>query len=241
MKPGPIRRLRLVVVPGLVILICALLGLSLRAWGSPQTALALDTIPQTTVTPPDTPSPPATDGEATGGLFTDLGIGELKPVTVFLIVAVAFLLFGVVVAVLWVLMRRRRRTAAPAVRPAAQKPGGRGTAQLVATVAEPSLILVKATGESHPIPLDPQGLTIGRAEDNDLVIGEQVPGWETVSHHHARISEDGGRWIVEDLGSLNGVFVNGRRTGRNLLKNGWTVGIGGVVFTFRAGAEEAAR
>jgi len=87
--------------------------------------------------------------------------------------------------------------------------------------------------------LNPEGSTIGRAEENNLVITQDFVGWETVSRRHARIYEQAGRWIVEDTGSMNGVYVNKSRTGHNLLRDGWQLGIGGVEFIFHAGTGEA--
>lgn len=49
-------------------------------------------------------------------------------------------------------------------------------------------------------------MTIGRSEDNDIVIDDR---W--VSRRHARIRVDGQQYIVEDLGSKNGTLVNGQR------------------------------
>jgi pSer/pThr/pTyr-binding forkhead associated (FHA) protein len=72
-----------------------------------------------------------------------------------------------------------------------------------------------------------------------LVIAQDLPGWETVSNRHARIYEQAGRWVIEDLGSTNGVYVNGKRTGRNLLQDGWRLGIGGVEFVCRISKGEA--
>jgi pSer/pThr/pTyr-binding forkhead associated (FHA) protein len=86
--------------------------------------------------------------------------------------------------------------------------------------------------------LHPGGFIIGRAEDNNLVITDDFPAWESVSRRHARIYQEAGRWVVEDLGSMNGVYVNGRRTGRNLLRDGWRLGIGGSEFVFHAGTRE---
>ncbi len=48
-------------------------------------------------------------------------------------------------------------------------------------------------------------MTIGRSEDNDIVIDDR---W--VSRHHARIRTEGSQYIVEDLGSKNGTLVNGQ-------------------------------
>ena len=57
-------------------------------------------------------------------------------------------------------------------------------------------------------------LTIGRAPDNDLTLdGLQI------SNHHARLVNAGGQITVEDVGSTNGVYVNGARiTGRRPLQ-----------------------
>ena len=45
--------------------------------------------------------------------------------------------------------------------------------------------------------------TIGRLPDNTVMIDNPA-----ISGHHARISHDGDRFIVEDLKSKNGTFVN---------------------------------
>jgi DNA-binding response OmpR family regulator len=49
-------------------------------------------------------------------------------------------------------------------------------------------------------------VTIGRSEDNDVVIPDR---W--ISRYHAQLRCEGSRCIVDDLGSKNGLFVNGRR------------------------------
>lgn len=105
--------------------------------------------------------------------------------------------------------------------------------------AAPCLESVGITGRTRRFDLTPGGVTIGRAADNDLVITQDFLGWETVSRRHARVRGQAGRWIVEDLDSMNGVYVNGRRTGRNLLREGWRLAIGGEEFVFRAGGGEA--
>ncbi len=52
---------------------------------------------------------------------------------------------------------------------------------------------------SQTVSLTPQGLTIGRAADNDLVLSDQ-----TVSRHHARLDFDGADYRIVDLNSTNG-------------------------------------
>jgi len=100
---------------------------------------------------------------------------------------------------------------------------------------------VGTPGGPRRFDLKPDGVTIGRAPENDLVITQDLAGWETISHHHARIYQQEGLWIIEDLDSMNGIYVNERRTGRNLLRDGWRLGIGGVEFVFRADTGEASR
>ena len=73
---------------------------------------------------------------------------------------------------------------------------------------------------------------IGRDPANNLPIDESFPGWQTVSRQHALISRHERGYVIEDLGSQNGVRVNGRLTPKNLLRNGWQVSIGGVAFRF---------
>jgi len=68
--------------------------------------------------------------------------------------------------------------------------------------------------------------TIGRAEGCDLRLAHP-----TVSLHHARISPEAGRRVIEDLGSTNGTFVNGILLGRGerrVLTPGDVIQIGSV-------------
>ncbi len=67
-----------------------------------------------------------------------------------------------------------------------------------------------------------KGTIIGRSTQCDIVI-------ETtdISRKHARIFQDPfGRWIVEDLGSHNGVYVNGQRTQAQAILPGDQIDIG---------------
>ena len=71
------------------------------------------------------------------------------------------------------------------------------------------------------IPLDKEATTIGRKEENDIVIDNQA-----VSGHHAKIVQEGGSFFIEDLSSLNGTFVNGYKITRCELFKGDTILVG---------------
>lgn len=72
----------------------------------------------------------------------------------------------------------------------------------------------------NQIKLEIDWLTVGRAEDNDICIGN--PG---VSAHHAVIKKEGGTFIVEDLNSKNGTYVNDKKISRVPLSYGDTISI----------------
>jgi hypothetical protein len=72
------------------------------------------------------------------------------------------------------------------------------------------------------------GGVIGRSRDCDVVLSDQ-----NVSRRHAEVRPSGGKWIVKDLGSTNGVKVNGRRiTGPQSLKPGDTIELGTSTIAF---------
>jgi VWFA-related protein len=95
------------------------------------------------------------------------------------------------------------------------------------------------TSAFHLVELTPGGrlyrlrsgshVRIGRAPDNDIVIDDP-----TVSGVHAELRDEGGHWVVADLGSTNGTYVNysgangERRVAVNALKEGSTVRFGEV-------------
>ena len=87
-----------------------------------------------------------------------------------------------------------------------------------------------------PAPLRPGVTTIGRSSTNDIVIDSLL-----ASRRHARLDCSGGRCAVEDLGSANGLFVNGRRVSHAVLNPGDRLRIGDVDLTFQpTGASQAA-
>jgi len=69
--------------------------------------------------------------------------------------------------------------------------------------------------------LGAHALKIGRLPDNTVVIDNPA-----VSSHHARIVHDGGKFVIEDLKSTNGTYINEQRVNRQVLESGDIVLIG---------------
>ena len=75
--------------------------------------------------------------------------------------------------------------------------------------------------------------TMGRAPRADFVVDAAL-----VSRVHCRfVLNDSGELALEDLGSTNGTFVNGKKVARVTLNNGDKLTIGRVQFVVSAAAE----
>jgi len=71
------------------------------------------------------------------------------------------------------------------------------------------------------------GITIGRASDCQLILDDDY-----VSTHHTRISRGADGYVVEDIGSTNGTFVNNERIVAPVALNpGDTLRIGRTIMT----------
>ncbi len=79
--------------------------------------------------------------------------------------------------------------------------------------------------------LEGDQMSIGRDSTNDIVINDAE-----ISRRHARLTFQGGKFVLEDLGSTNGTFVNGQRlAGPRVLKAGEVVSFGEqIVLVFEA-------
>lgn len=80
-----------------------------------------------------------------------------------------------------------------------------------------------ADGRDQKIILTKPVSTVGRDAENDIVIDD-----ESVSTHHAEIRLEDGRHILKDLGSTNGLRVNGDRAMESVLNDGDLLRFGGV-------------
>jgi pSer/pThr/pTyr-binding forkhead associated (FHA) protein len=80
----------------------------------------------------------------------------------------------------------------------------------------------------RPVTVGPGGAVLGRSRDSDVVLDDP-----NVSRRHAEVRPSGGSWIVNDLGSTNGIKVNGRRVhGPQSLKRGDVIELGTSRVTF---------
>jgi FHA domain-containing protein/GAF domain-containing protein len=82
---------------------------------------------------------------------------------------------------------------------------------------------------------DGTDLTLGRSPDNDCVLAH-----DSVSRRHARIAHTSeGRWRIEDIGSKNGIRVEGHRIAAAELERNQWIAIGDVFCEFELLDSEA--
>jgi len=70
----------------------------------------------------------------------------------------------------------------------------------------PLLVVQEGPLVGHKWPLDRDVAVLGRGEECDIVVPERQ-----VSRAHLRIKREAGNYVLEDLGSKNGTFVNSRQ------------------------------
>lgn len=106
------------------------------------------------------------------------------------------------------------------VRDAVQRSGGRRTGRALLVIAGPP---------PRRTLLPPGGAVIGRSRECDVVLEDAG-----VSRRHAELRpRDAGAWSIEDLGSTNGVRVNGKTVANaHELRNGDRVGLGSTEMVF---------
>ncbi len=79
--------------------------------------------------------------------------------------------------------------------------------------------------EEFPVTKTP--VTVGRTPDNDIVIDNTL-----VSRHHCKIVQDGTCYLVEDLGSGNGTFLNGQHIVKETLQDQDAIAVGKHTLVF---------
>ncbi|WP_055589495.1 FHA domain-containing protein FhaB/FipA [Peterkaempfera griseoplana] len=163
--------------------------------------------------------------------LTVMRLGFLAVLWLFVIVAVQVIrsdLFGTRVT-----QRAARRTAAPGSSQAARQQSARPQPQQQSRQrrgAPTQLVVVQGSLAGTTVALQGQTITLGRAHDSTIVLDDDY-----ASSRHARIYPDqSGQWIVEDLGSTNGTYLDRQRlTAPAPLQPGMPIRIGRTVIELR--------
>jgi diguanylate cyclase (GGDEF)-like protein len=98
---------------------------------------------------------------------------------------------------------------------------------------KPALVFLSGELIAVPIPLDREEVIMGRALEADVRVNDTQ-----VSRQHAKIAavpfegKGPSEYILTDLDSRNGTFLNGRRVRREVLENGDKITIGETILRF---------
>lgn len=77
-----------------------------------------------------------------------------------------------------------------------------------------ALLVLNPSGQRSRVPLETLPFLLGRHTDNNLVLRDN-----RVSRSHARIFAENGHYVIEDLSSRHGTWVNGDQVARHILRN----------------------
>lgn len=116
---------------------------------------------------------------------------------------------------------------APARASGEAQPAPVGPTAAVAPAAYPSLVIRSGVHAGKIVPLLPMTMSIGREHDNNVELKDPE-----VARYHARVLYADGRYMVEDLESSTGTWVNGERQTRVVLNDGDVVRIGATELVF---------
>lgn len=115
----------------------------------------------------------------------------------------------------------------PVASPTAASGGGDGA--LASTENATRLVITSGQKAGAEFPLGRDEITIGRSSDSAIIIRDDY-----TSTHHARLMLWNGRWMIQDLDSTNGTFLNGSRvTVPTPIPLGATVKVGATTFELR--------
>jgi pSer/pThr/pTyr-binding forkhead associated (FHA) protein len=95
-----------------------------------------------------------------------------------------------------------------------------------------TLVVTRGPGAGSRFLLDAEVIQAGRHPDSDIFLDDV-----TVSRRHAEVARREGGWVVRDVGSLNGTYVNRQRIeDESVLTTGDEVQIGRFKLVFLTGA-----
>jgi len=94
------------------------------------------------------------------------------------------------------------------------------------------LVVEDTLGEVREYIFDQDVITLGSADDNDVVINDS-----RVSRYHCRIVQEHSGYLVADQGSTNGTMLNRVRVREAYVRSGTTLNLGGVDVRFQVFGE----
>jgi pSer/pThr/pTyr-binding forkhead associated (FHA) protein len=98
---------------------------------------------------------------------------------------------------------------------------------------EPALIATLTADDGTMHPLLEETSTIGRTPANAIALRDG-----SVSASHARVERTAGGFVIEDVGSRNGTYVNSEKlSGKRLLADGDLLRLGKIILTFNLAAD----
>jgi hypothetical protein len=95
---------------------------------------------------------------------------------------------------------------------------------------EPETVTLSWNGTRHEV--TQRRVVIGRSRDCDIQLADS-----NVSRRHAELRQEGASFWIVDLGSTNGMEVNGKRVKRAKLRSGDTITLGSTEVTFTREAD----
>ncbi|HUC24485.1 MAG TPA: FHA domain-containing protein [Streptosporangiaceae bacterium] len=105
--------------------------------------------------------------------------------------------------------QRRRRSATREAAAAARQPEPAAKPARPSRSAPQQLLVTAGALAGTSLGLTDQQITIGRADDATLVLSDDY-----ASTRHARLFPQDGQWLVEDLGSTNGTYLDRQKVTR---------------------------
>ena len=94
--------------------------------------------------------------------------------------------------------------------------------EALSAIAGPaSLVVVDPNGHRTRVEIKPVPFKIGRQADNQLVLRDS-----RASRNHAQILLENGQYVIEDSSSRHGIYVNGTRVERQILRNSDRIELG---------------
>lgn len=99
----------------------------------------------------------------------------------------------------------------------------------------PKLILYPGKDQTFTYPIEKSEVTLGRASENDLSLPDK-----SISRKHAVLRKTLRGYLLKDLESYNGTFINGSRITEHILKHGDRVSMGAIAMVFMDGSAPTA-